>query len=72
MAAQEHLAFAGGVGMPELLIILVILILIFGGSRIPGIARALGKSVKEFKKGQHDDSPDTPDTPHENDSKDKG
>ncbi len=55
MTAIQHAAlFAGGVGMPELLVILLILILVFGGSRIPGIARALGKSVKEFKNGQKD------------------
>ncbi len=44
----------GGMGMQELLIVLLILLLIFGGSRIPGVARALGKSIKEFKKGQRE------------------
>ncbi len=37
-------------GMGELLIILLIILLLFGASRLPEIARALGKSVKEFKK----------------------
>jgi sec-independent protein translocase protein TatA len=59
-AIQQVALFAGGVGMPELLVILLILILIFGGSRIPGLARALGKSVKEFKKGQKDGEKDDP------------
>ena len=40
----------GGLGTTELLVILGIGILIFGASRIPEIAKALGKSVKEFKK----------------------
>ena len=35
----------------ELLIFLGIVLLLFGGSRIPGIARSLGKSITEFKKG---------------------
>ena len=38
-------------GAPELLIILVIILLIFGASRLPDIARSLGKSSSEFKKG---------------------
>ena len=39
------------IGFPELLIILVVILLLFGASRIPQIARSLGKSVGEFKKG---------------------
>lgn len=37
-------------GMGELVIILVIVLLLFGASKLPEIARALGKSIKEFKK----------------------
>jgi sec-independent protein translocase protein TatA len=40
-----------GIGQTELLIFLVIVLVLFGGSRIPGIARSLGKSITEFKKG---------------------
>ena len=36
-------------GLPELLIILSILLLLFGAKRLPGLARSLGKSTKEFK-----------------------
>lgn len=38
-------------GMPEILIILAVVLLLFGASRIPALARSLGKSVNEFKKG---------------------
>lgn len=38
-------------GIGELTIILLIVLLLFGASRLPGIARAMGKSIKEFKKG---------------------
>ena len=39
-----------GLGVPELLIILFIILLIFGGSRLKGLAKGLGESVREFKK----------------------
>ena len=38
-----------GLGIPELLIILGIIILIFGASRLPEIGRGIGKGIKNFK-----------------------
>ncbi len=38
-----------GFGLPELIIILVIVLVVFGGSRLPEIGSALGKSIKNFK-----------------------
>jgi len=40
-----------GIGMQELLVILLILVLLFGASKLPELARSLGKALKEFKKG---------------------
>ena len=40
-----------GLGYQELLIILVIVLILFGATRLPELARSLGVSVKEFKKG---------------------
>lgn len=38
-------------GMGELIVILLIILVLFGASRLPAIARALGRSIREFKKG---------------------
>ena len=43
-----------GLGTQELLVILVIVLVMFGGSKLPEIARSLGKSMNEFKKGIND------------------
>ncbi len=45
-----------GIGITELLIGLGILLLLFG-TRLPSIARSMGKSITEFKRGMHDDEP---------------
>lgn len=46
-----------GLGYQELMIILVIVLLLFGAQKLPELARGLGKSMSEFKKGQADDEP---------------
>ena len=49
-----------GLQAPELIIILVIVLLIFGSTKLPKLARSLGQASKEFKKGVHEDSQDKP------------
>ena len=44
-------------GLPEMLIIGGIFILFFGSSKLPGLAKSIGKSANEFKKGLKDDTP---------------
>ena len=38
-----------GIGLPELIIVLVILLVIFGPKRLPGLGRSLGSGMREFK-----------------------
>jgi sec-independent protein translocase protein TatA len=54
-----------GVGIPELIIVLVILLVIFGPKRLPGLGRSLGSGMREFKdsisgKSKDDDDEDGP------------
>lgn len=42
------------IGMPELIIILLIALVIFGAGKLPEIGAALGRSIKEFKKNMND------------------
>jgi sec-independent protein translocase protein TatA len=48
-----------GLGYQELMSILVIVLLLFGANKLPELARGLGKSMSEFKKGQAEDSTST-------------
>jgi len=46
------LAFLQGLGGPELVVIFVVILLLFGAKKIPELARGLGKSMGEFKKAR--------------------
>lgn len=48
----------GRLGIPELLIILAIIILIFGASRLPEIGRGIGKGIRNFKDATKHDADD--------------
>jgi sec-independent protein translocase protein TatA len=51
MTSLFVLGLLGGLGAPEIIIILVIILLMFGGKKIPELMRGLGRGVKEFKDG---------------------
>ncbi len=58
---DNFLFVIGSLGPTELIIILAILLLIFGGSRLPSLARGLGESMRAFKKALSDESEETKD-----------
>ena len=55
----------GGLGAPEIILILVVVLLMFGGKKIPEMMRGLGRGMKEFKDAKDGDSenPEAKQTP---------
>ena len=51
---SNHLLFIGNLGAGEITIIALVILLLFGGKKIPELMRGLGKGVKSFKDGMHD------------------
>ena len=43
-------------GVPELLIVLAVVLLLFGSTKLPKLARSLGEASKEFRSGQHENT----------------
>ncbi|MDN0023436.1 Sec-independent protein translocase subunit TatA/TatB [Leyella lascolaii] len=48
---MSQLLFLGSIGMPEVIILALIVLLLFGGKKIPELMKGLGKGVKSFKDG---------------------
>lgn len=48
-----------GLGTPELILILLILVLLFGASRLPKLAKSIGTSARELRKGLNEDEANT-------------
>ena len=54
--------FIGGIGMQEVLLIALVVLLFFGGKKIPELMKCLGKGVRSFKEGMNDIEKDIKDT----------
>jgi sec-independent protein translocase protein TatA len=48
----------GRIGLPELLVILAIVIVIFGANRLPGLGKGIGSAIRNFKEGMKENSAD--------------
>ena len=42
------------IGMPEMMVIMLVILLLFGSKRLPDLAKSVGKSMREFKKAAED------------------
>lgn len=51
---MNHLLFLGNIGTGEILLIALVVLLFWGGKRIPELMKGLGKGVKSFKDGMHE------------------
>ncbi|MBQ2366719.1 MAG: twin-arginine translocase TatA/TatE family subunit [Bacteroidaceae bacterium] len=51
---MNNLLFLGNIGGTEIIIIAIVILLLFGGKKIPELMQGLGKGVKSFKKGMKD------------------
>ncbi len=54
------LAGIGGLGAPELLLVLVIVLVLFGGSRLATLGKELGQGIREFRKATQEEKPEPP------------
>ena len=52
--ATLNTIYAGFIGMPQVILIAVIVLLLFGGKKIPELMRGLGKGIREFKDASDD------------------
>jgi sec-independent protein translocase protein TatA len=57
------LAIFQQIGLPEIILILAVLLLLFGARKLPELARSLGRSTKEFKQGMRDGSTEAEEEP---------
>lgn len=59
---MNNLMFIGGLGMSEILVIALVVLLFFGGKKIPELMKGLGKGVRSFKEGMNDIDKEVKDT----------
>ena len=57
---KEEVVLMFGIGLPELLIILLICLLFFGANRLPEIGKSLGEGIREFKKSMRETHEENP------------
>lgn len=66
---NTSLLFIGGLGTSELLIIVLVVLLLFGGKKIPELMHGMGKGVRSFKDGMKDVSDNVNESENNNEKK---
>ena len=69
---MNTILFLGNIGAPEIIIIALIVLLIFGGKKIPELMKGLGKGVKSFKDGINEKDDETAPEKKEEENKEIG
>lgn len=64
---MNNFLFIGGLGMQEILLIVLVVLLFFGGKKIPELMKGLGKGVRSFKDGLNEVEKDIKETKAEDD-----
>jgi sec-independent protein translocase protein TatA len=65
------LAIFQQIGVPEILLILAVLLLLFGARKLPELARSMGRSTKEFKQGMREGAADADEDAAQSDGPDR-
>ncbi len=68
---MNTLLLIGGLGMSEIILIVLVVLLFFGGKKIPELMKGLGKGVRSFKDGMNEIEKDIKDTKEESPKKDE-
>lgn len=59
------------IGWPEIVVIVLVILLLFGAKRLPELMRSLGKSLSEFKKGKEEGEKEESEQKNKNDTEEK-
>jgi len=68
---MNTLYFIGGIGFQEILLIALVILLLFGGKKIPELMKGLGKGIKSFKEGMNSPEENLPSDQQEKKSEDR-
>lgn len=66
---MKTLLFLGNIGTGEIILIALVILLLYGGKKIPELMKGIGKGVKSFKDGMHEIEKDITEEPQKNEEK---
>lgn len=66
---MKNLLFLGNIGTGEIILIALVVLLLYGGKKIPELMKGIGKGVKSFKDGMHEIEKDINDEPQKKEEK---